>query len=242
MPPVMLPLLAFITCSIVSTATGTSSGTIAAVAPILLPLVFAIGCKTELMCGAMVSGAYFGDNLAPISDTTIASALTQEVSMIKVVRSRIKYSVICAVIAAILFWIMRARTTVLANAAMMQGDPAFAKNLVFLALPILVVVLMVRGANLLTSLLLADILGAAMLLAMGIVNLEGMVSGTGIVASGIDGMAGATGFLDSVVERVKFRAKTPRSAEIISGLFTELLVFVTGSPSASVVIAGPMAR
>ena len=258
MPSELLPLLTFIVCSIVSTATGTSSGTVATVAPILLPLAFAMGCKTELMCGAMVSGAYFGDNLALISDTTIASALTQEVSMLKVVRSRIKYSVVCAIIAAILFWIMGTRTTTQATDAMMQGDPAFAKNLVFLVLPILVVVLMVRGSNLLTSLLLADILGGVMLLAMGIVDLPGMVSGAGIIASGIDGMAGATtlimfafivasiahatGFLDSVVQRVKSRAKTPRSAEIISGLFTELLVFVTGSPSASIVIAGPMAR
>lgn len=258
MPATMLPVLTFLICAVISTASGTSSGTVATAAPILLPLAYAMGCKTELVCGAIVSGAFFGDNLAPISDTTIASALTQEVSMIKVVRARLKYSISCGAIAAALFIVMGIKTTDIASAAVMQADPMFAKNIIFIVLPVIVVVLMIRGSNLLTSLLIADIAGAILLLAMGSVDLPGLVSGTGVIASGIDGMAGATilimfafiiasiarstGFLDDVIELVRAHAKTPRSGEVLTGLFTELLVLVTGSPSAAIVIVGPMAR
>lgn len=58
------------------------------------------------MCGAIISGSIFGDNIAPISDTTISSALTQEAKIGDVVRTRLPYAVTSAVISAILlsFW------------------------------------------------------------------------------------------------------------------------------------------
>lgn len=55
------------------------------------------------MMGAIVSGGFFGDNVAPVSDTTIASAATQETSIASVVKSRVKYSVIAGGLSAILY-------------------------------------------------------------------------------------------------------------------------------------------
>lgn len=67
-----LPLVAFLVCLLISTACGTSNGAIVAVLPVLLPVAASVGANPSVVVGAIVSGAIFGDNLAPISDTTIA--------------------------------------------------------------------------------------------------------------------------------------------------------------------------
>lgn len=61
----LIPLIAFLTCMLISTACGTSTGSVTAVAPVLLPLAFSLDINPGLMCGAIISGAIFGDNLAP---------------------------------------------------------------------------------------------------------------------------------------------------------------------------------
>lgn len=63
----------FIIGAFVSTAMGTSMGTIAALAPIAVGIAQALGIDPSLMAGAVISGAMFGDNLSMISDTTIAA-------------------------------------------------------------------------------------------------------------------------------------------------------------------------
>lgn len=63
----------FIIGALVSTAMGTSMGTIAALAPIAVGVAQALGIDPALMAGAVISGAMFGDNLSMISDTTIAA-------------------------------------------------------------------------------------------------------------------------------------------------------------------------
>ena len=63
--------------SIVSLATGSSWSTIATIGIALLGIGQAIGISTGLIAGAIISGAYFGDKLSPLSDTTnLASAIT----------------------------------------------------------------------------------------------------------------------------------------------------------------------
>ena len=89
-----LPLVAFLVCLLISTACGTSNGAIVAVLPVLLPVAASVGANPSVVVGAIVSGAIFGDNLAPISDTTIASALTQDAEVRDVVRTRLPYSLI----------------------------------------------------------------------------------------------------------------------------------------------------
>jgi len=63
----------FLIGALVSTAMGTSMGTIAALAPIAAGVSQALGINPAVMAGAVISGAMFGDNLSMISDTTIAA-------------------------------------------------------------------------------------------------------------------------------------------------------------------------
>ena len=158
--PAWLPVATFIITAVIATASGTSSGSVATMAPVMLPLCVSMGCSPAIICGAIVSGAYFGDNLAPVSDTTIASAMTQEVSMGKVVKSRMKYSLVGGAVATVLYIIFGIREARAGGMEAMTGDPAYISSLAYIILPILVVVLMARGKNLITSLLhVLDVLG-----------------------------------------------------------------------------------
>lgn len=106
-----LPLVGFIICALISTACGTSNGAIVAVLPVLLPVATTVGANPAVVVGAIVSGAIFGDNLAPISDTTIASALTQGAEVRDVVRTRLPYSLIAGIVSAVLFVVIGFRTS-----------------------------------------------------------------------------------------------------------------------------------
>lgn len=67
----------FLAACFISISVGTSVGTIVALAPIAAGIAPEIGCSTPLMLASVVSGAYFGDNLSFISDTTIIATQSQ---------------------------------------------------------------------------------------------------------------------------------------------------------------------
>ena len=76
----VVPGLFLITC-LISTATGTSMGTISVLTPISTALAHNAGLNLPLCTAIVVCGALFGDNLSFISDTTIAATKTQGVEM-----------------------------------------------------------------------------------------------------------------------------------------------------------------
>lgn len=92
---------AFGVAAIFATATGTSLGTLLVCIPLLYPVGPALGADPGFLLGAILGGATFGDNISPISDTTIASAGTQEADLAGVVRSRIRYALPAAAVALV---------------------------------------------------------------------------------------------------------------------------------------------
>lgn len=95
---VLFLVITFIACALFATASGTGFGTIAAGMGVMYPAGIALGCNAPLLAGIIISGAAFGDNLAPVSDTTICSATSQGVDVPGVVRSRVKYSLAAGLI------------------------------------------------------------------------------------------------------------------------------------------------
>jgi len=89
-------IVSFLASAVFATASGTGFGTIAAGMGVLYPAGVALGAHPALLAGAIVSGGAFGDNLAPVSDTTICSATSQGVDVPGVVRSRLKYALTAA--------------------------------------------------------------------------------------------------------------------------------------------------
>ncbi|MGD2113593.1 MAG: Na+/H+ antiporter NhaC family protein [Acidobacteriota bacterium] len=95
--------VSFLVTAVVATATGTSLGTLLLAAPLLYPAGAALGTEPVWLLGAILGGATFGDNVSPVSDTTIASATTQWADLGGVVRSRMRYALPAAAVALALF-------------------------------------------------------------------------------------------------------------------------------------------
>lgn len=182
-----IPMIAFLTCVLISTSCGTSTGSVAAVAPVLLPLAHGLGINMGLMCGAIISGAIFGDNLAPISDTTISSALTQEADISQVVRTRFPYAAISGAVAAVLFAVVG--LTQDANIpADLELDGSTAKSLFLLVLPVLMVILMRKGWDLMGTLILCNLSGIVLNLVLGTIAPAKMFANDGPIVAGMSGM------------------------------------------------------
>ena len=95
----------FISAALFATSVGTGLGTVVGFTAVMYPAGIVLGANPAALMGAILSGGAFGDNLAPISDTTIVSAATQETDVGGVVRSRLKYVLIAAAISSIFFFI-----------------------------------------------------------------------------------------------------------------------------------------
>lgn len=90
LPPSMVYAALFVAAAFVSLAIGTSVGTIVALVPIAGGAAAQIGCEASSLAALVVGGAYFGDNLSFISDTTIAATQTQGVRMADKFRMNVK--------------------------------------------------------------------------------------------------------------------------------------------------------
>ncbi len=95
----LFPAASFILAALLATGIGTGYGTTVAFTTLFFPAGVLLGASPVLLFGAILSGAVFGDNLAPVSDTTIVSAVTQDSDIGGVVASRFKYALVAAVIA-----------------------------------------------------------------------------------------------------------------------------------------------
>ena len=257
LPTGFIPVIAFLTCVLISTACGTSSGSVTAVAPVLVPLAASLDCNVGLVCGAIISGAIFGDNLAPISDTTIGSALTQEAKINEVVATRLPYSLIAGAISAVLFIIMGLSTTV-EQAANIQMDSSDAKALVLLIIPIIMIVMMKKGWGLVPTLLICNVTGILINLILGCISVETMLSETGPILAGMTGMLNIilfimllfgileilnqTGSFDKLLNGLVKICKTPRSAELVCMLASAIGSLASGGSSTAVMFFGPMVK
>ena len=250
-----IPLVIFLVCVIISTACGTTGGTVTAVTPIMFPLAISLGCNPALVLGAIISGSFFGDNLAPISDTTIASSGSMRADVRDVVRSRVKYSVIAGSIAAVLYIVFGLITTVpTANQA--SVDQAHALTLIMLIVPVVMVIMMLRGAELIPVLLVCNLLALALNLICGFVGVGSLIETDGPIVAGIESMTGvvifivwvfiqvgfikAAGVFDVLIKKLDRICKTPAQAELASMVVTMVALLATASNTVAIVIAGPI--
>lgn len=109
----MFTAFTFLAVCIISTVTGSSIGSMFTCFPIFYPAGILMGANAPFLAGAIVSGAVFGDMLAPISDSTIISTGTQEYSKKEgiadvggCVATRIKYAVVGGIISFFVYWLL----------------------------------------------------------------------------------------------------------------------------------------
>jgi Na+/H+ antiporter NhaC len=143
----------FFLAAVFSSAVGTGYGTTVAFCTLMYPAGLALGADPVWLFAAILSGAAFGDNLAPVSDTTVVSATTQETDIPGVVRSRFKYAIAAGIPALVLFTLLGGGGTVdTSQAATVLGDGGSPHGLLLLLPFALVIFLALRGNHILVSL------------------------------------------------------------------------------------------
>ncbi|MFC4388623.1 Na+/H+ antiporter NhaC family protein [Gracilibacillus marinus] len=142
--------MTFVLAAVFSTAVGTGYGTTVAFATLMYPAGVASGADPTILFAAILAGAVFGDNLAPVSDTTIVSATTQGADVPGVVRSRFKYAIAAAIPTLILFILFGGGGT-LDNQESIQATTN-PMGLVMLIPFIMVLILALSGHHIITSL------------------------------------------------------------------------------------------
>lgn len=101
--PKFVVVTAFIVTAIVSTFTGTSWGSAATSGVAFMGIAGAMGVPLPLVAGAIISGAFFGDKVSPVSDTTNLSAMASEVTVYDHVRGMLPNVTLSAIISIIGF-------------------------------------------------------------------------------------------------------------------------------------------
>ena len=252
-----LGVISFLLCAVISTSCGTSYGSAAAVAPLMLPLAQALNVDIGFVAGAIVSGAIFGDNLAPISDTTIGSALTQESKVADVVRTRLPYSLIAGGCALVLYAFIGLNAHASGEIAVTL-ESVNLKALVMLVMPVLMIVLMKLGFDLVGTLIICDITGIVLGLVTGCLPLAQLLANEGPIGGGLTGVSAllmyvmllfqileilnASGAFETMMNGLLKFCKSPRSGEFAGMLMTAITTAAAGGSSPAIIFCGPMVR
>jgi len=104
--PQYMYLVAFLVTAVFSIFTGTSWGSIGTIGVVLIGIGAAIDANLAITAAAIVGGAYFGDKLSPLSDSTNIAALAANVPLMEHIRSMMNTTVPSFIISAILYWII----------------------------------------------------------------------------------------------------------------------------------------
>lgn len=237
----------FVVACFVSTAMGTSVGTITLIMPIALEVAQASGFDTALCTGSVVGGAMFGDNLSFISDTTIAACNGQGCAM----KDKFKGNFWIALPAAI-------ATLVLILLLTMGHDTApidESYDLVQIIPYVLVLAGGVAGINVFIVLLTVIVSGAVIML------LTGQVEATALLASMGNGAAGmfetsmvailvaamcalirVYGGFDALLSFIRTIFRGKKGGQLGMGLLVGAMDIATANNTVAIVMANPIAK
>lgn len=263
---------AFLVSVLFSTATGTSLGTILVCAPLLYPASGLLEADPAWTIGAVLAGATFGDNVSPVSDTTIASASSQDAEMGRVVRTRMRYALPAAAVAAVVLLLAGGTGVALertaervaggAHPANLSGDPV---ALPMLVAPLLVFAALLRRKGLLESLFLGVATSIVIALGFGLIApddllyidaeafrargliVEGMDQAVGIVLftlllMAILGGVEASGAVERLLDWSEAHKPSLRRTELRMFGLVSTAVIVTTHSVVAILAAGPAVR
>lgn len=166
--PVTFTVVSFLAATLFSSATGTGFGTIAACMGVLYPTGIELGVEPAFLAGAILGGAAFGDNLAPISDSTIASATAMEVDVPRCVRSRLKYSLTAAGITVAIMVIVG---NVLDQSANIEELIAYDSKTLLMVIPVIITLFTaVKTGDLILATTVGSVLAGLTAVAFGLMD------------------------------------------------------------------------
>ena len=167
----------FVLAATFSSAVGTGYGTTVAFCTLMFPAGLVMGADPVWLFAAILSGAAFGDNLAPVSDTTVVSATTQETDIPGVVRSRFKYAIVAAIPALALLTALGGGGSVdRTRAADLLAESASPEGLVLLIPFALVIYLALSGYHILVTLTWGILASIALGVPLGLLQPSDIIS------------------------------------------------------------------
>lgn len=248
LPPHLLLVGLFIICCFISLAMGTSMGTIVAVAPIAIGIADHTTIPVAVMLGAMIGGAFFGDNLSFISDTTIAATRTQGVAMKDKFVMNFKIVLPAAILTLIILTIIGIGQT-----ATIDGDTSF--NLIKVIPYIAVLIVALMGVNVILVLIGGIAFASIIGLMDGTFSIMEVVGYTGdgilgmanlvIISLIIGGMVEVIKFnggIDYLLHLVTSRIKSKKGAEFSISALVSAYDVGTANNTIAIMMAGPIAR
>ncbi len=163
--PTIFLVVAVVISAVVSLATGSSWSTIATIGIALLGIGTALGFSQAMVAGAIISGAYFGDKMSPLSDTTnLAPAMagTDIITHIKYMTYTTFPSIILTlIIFMVLGFTNTPNTSSVGTTEMLTAiDEIFYINPVLLLVPIILIIIIIRKTAPIPALFIGSLLGA----------------------------------------------------------------------------------
>jgi len=244
------PLGIFLIASFLSTATGTSVGSIVALGPIAISLADKSGASMPLIAGSLLGGSMLGDNLSIISDTTIAATQSLGCEMRDKFKVNLFIALPASIITIVLLFYLGLNTEISSVAIQKENYELIA------ILPyILVIVLAVTGVNVFTTLLIgilvAGVIGFAgndfTLLGFTQKIYEGFLSMTDIfllsmLTGGLAALVEKAGGIDYVLRKIKSKIKSKKSAQMGIGALVSITNLAIANNTVSIVITGAVAK
>ena len=243
----LLPGL-FIAACFISLSIGTSVGTVIALVPIALGLGESLGLSNAYVAAVVTGGAFFGDNLSFISDTTIAATRTQGCSMKDKFRANIAIVLPAAIIALALYFVV--------GLELPAVRPSGEEGSFLLTLPyLLVLVAAVAGMNVLGVLTLGIIACGAVGLGTGtlpawdwIAALGSGITGMGeliivtLMAGGMLELIRYNGGIDYLLRHLTRGISGKRGAELTIAILVSVANLCTANNTIAILTTGKVSR
>lgn len=243
----------FLAACFISVSIGTSVGTVVALVPIAAGLAHSMDANVGMMTAIIVGGAYFGDNLSFISDTTVVATQTQNCKM----SDKFKVNSMIVVPAAVLVLIAYSVMGVGLQAPTHINEVEYMKVLPYL----IVLVTAIAGMNVMAVLTLGTLLcgaigiGSHLLGASGSYDLFGWFSamGNGIIGMGeliiIAMMAGGmleiireNGGIDFIINKITGHVNSKRGAELSIAALVSMVNICTANNTVAILTVGNISK
>ncbi|MBR1712254.1 MAG: Na+/H+ antiporter NhaC family protein [Alloprevotella sp.] len=243
----LLPGL-FLAGCFVSLSIGTSVGTIVALVPVAAGLAQPSGMAIVLPVAAVVSGAFFGDNLSFISDTTVVATRTQGCQMRDKFLMNLRVALPAALLSLLVYAVLGSDTS--SSPAVSEGHPAW------LVLPYAcVLVTAVLGLNVVLVLALGIVLTGLLGIGSGAFDLPGwfaaLCDGIGamgeliivsMLAGGLLAVMRRGGGITWLMRRLTRHVRTPRGAQISIAALVSLTNVCTANNTVAILSVGALAH
>ena len=243
----------FLAACFISVSIGTSVGTVVALVPIAAGLAHSMDANVGMMTAIIVGGAYFGDNLSFISDTTVVATQTQNCKM----SDKFKVNSMIVVPAAVLVLIAYSVMGVGLQAPTHINEVEYMKVLPYL----IVLITAIAGMNVMAVLTLGTLLcgaigiGSHLLGASGCYDLFGWFSamGNGIIGMGeliiIAMMAGGmleiireNGGIDFIINKITAHVNSKRGAELSIAALVSMVNICTANNTVAILTVGNISK